>query len=80
MTKTVIALDPDIKQWLDNKALQEGVSMTELVRRAVKLLKEQESSSFELILQQSKGSWTEGDGLEYQKKLRSDWSRDNDPA
>lgn len=80
MTKTVISLDQDIKQWLDNKALQEGVPMTELVRRAVKLLKEQEISSFELILQQSKGSWTEGDGLEYQKKLRSDWPRDNDPA
>ena len=80
MTKTVIALEPEVKQWLDQKALREGVPMTELVRRAVGLLKEQERQSFALILERSRGTWTEGDGLEYQEKLRNEWSRDFDPA
>lgn len=75
MTKTVIALEPEIKQWLDQKALKEGVPMTELVRRAVRLLQEQERSSFDLILQQTAGTWTAGDGLEYQNKIRSEWDR-----
>ena len=80
MTKTVIALEPEVKKWLDQKALREGVPMTELVRRAVGLLKEQERQSFALILERSRGTWTEGDGLEYQEKLRNEWSRDFDPA
>ena len=80
MTKTVIALEPEVKQWLDQKARREGVPMTELVRRAVGLLKEQERQSFALILERSRGTWTEGDGLEYQEKLRNEWARDFDPA
>ncbi len=80
MTKTVIALEPEVKQWLDQKALREGVPMTELVRRAVQLLQEQERESFALILERSRGTWTEGDGLEYQEKLRNEWTRDFDPA
>lgn len=80
MTKTVIALEPEVKQWLDQKALREGVPMTELVRRAVGLLREQERQSFALILERSRGTWTEGDGLEYQEKLRNEWTRDFDPA
>ena len=54
--------------------------MTELVRRAVQLLQEQERQSFALILERSRGTWTEGDGLEYQEKLRNEWARDFDPA
>ena len=80
MTRTVIALEPDIKQWLDHKALQEGVPMTELVRRAVRLLQDKERDTVTQILERSRGIWTEGDGLEYQIKLRSEWSRNEDPS
>jgi hypothetical protein len=80
MTRTVIALEPDIKQWLDQKALQEGVPMTELVRRAVRLLQEQENKQFDSVLLQSAGIWTEGDGLDYQVKLRREWPGHDDPA
>ncbi len=80
MTKTVIALEPEVKQWLDQKALREGVPMTELVRRAVRLLQEKERDTVAQILERSRGIWTEGDGLEYQIKLRNEWSRDEDPT
>lgn len=73
MTRTVIALEPDIKQWLDQKAMQEGVPMTELVRRAVRLLQDKERDTVAQVLERSRGIWTEGDGLEYQEKLRSEW-------
>ena len=73
MTRTVIALEPDIKQWLDQKAMQEGVPMTELVRRAVRLLQDKERDTVSEVLERSRGIWIEGDGLEYQEKLRSEW-------
>jgi hypothetical protein len=73
MIKTVVALEPEVKQWLDQKAMKEGVPMTELVRRAVRLLQEEERSSVDILLQQSAGTWTAGDGLEYQNKMRAEW-------
>lgn len=73
MTRTVIALEPEIKQWLDAKAQKDGVPMTELVRQAVRLLQAQETQELDAILQSTAGIWTEGDGLAYQNKLRSEW-------
>ena len=73
MTKTVVALENDIKQWLDQKAMKEGVPMTELVRRAVRLLQDQERSSLDVLLGQTAGIWTGGDGLAYQQSQREEW-------
>ena len=53
--------------------MQEGVPMTELVRRAVRLLQDKERDTVAQVLERSRGIWTEGDGLEYQEKLRSEW-------
>ena len=75
MTKTVIPLETDVKLWLDNKAAQEGVPMTELVRRAIRLLQEQESNTVAKLLSDSAGLWQHGDGLAYQEAIRSEWSR-----
>jgi plasmid stability protein len=74
MTRTVINIDDDIKQWLDIKAAREGVAMTELVRQALKLLREQDLQRFEQQLAETSGIWTEGDGLEFQLKERESWS------
>lgn len=63
MTRIVIALEPDIKRWLDHKALQEGVPMTGPVR----LLQHTERDTVTQILERSGGIcgiWTRGDGLE----------------
>lgn len=76
MTRTVIALDDDDKQWLDRRADEEGVPMTELVRRAVRLLRSQtpiEHRTKDEILRATSGIWKQGDGLRYQEKLRAEW-------
>ena len=76
MTRTVIALEEADKEWLDRRADEEGVPMTELVRRAVKLLREQtpvaERERAEL-LRATRGTWKHGDGLAYQERLRAEW-------
>ncbi len=76
MVRTVIALDKDDKRWLDRKAAQEGVPMTELIRRAVRLLRAQtpaEHPSLPHLLQATAGLWKRGDALRYQRRIRREW-------
>jgi len=73
VVRTVIAIDEDIKSWIDTKAAQDGVSMTEVVRRALKLLKDQDALRFEEELARTSGIWSGGDGLEFQQKEREGW-------
>jgi Ribbon-helix-helix protein, copG family len=75
MTRTVVSIDNDIKQWIDIKAAQEGVPMTELVRRALRQYREHEEQSVDRLLNETSGIWTAGDGLEYQQGLRDDWGK-----
>ena len=75
MIRTVISLDPQDKAWLDERARAEQVPMTELVRRAVRRMREQEQApALEDLLRESQGSWTRGDGLAYQHSLREEWT------
>jgi Arc/MetJ-type ribon-helix-helix transcriptional regulator len=76
MVRTVVALDEDDKRWLDRRAQEEGVSMTELIRRAVRLLRGQtpeEYRSLEELLQATSGIWKHGDGLTHQERMRGEW-------
>jgi hypothetical protein len=76
MVRTVISLDVDDKRWLDRAAASEGVPMTELIRQAVKLLRERtrrRRPQVDDLLDQTSGSWKLGDGLAYQRKIRREW-------
>jgi hypothetical protein len=75
MTRTVISLDADIKKWIDAKAAQDGVPMTELVRRALQQYREREEQAVERLLSETSGIWTAGDGLPYQQNLREEWGQ-----
>ena len=76
MKRTVISLNEEDKDWLDRRAEEEGVPMTELVRRAVSLLRRRVSNNdlpIENLLEETRGLWTEGDGLQYQEQIREEW-------
>jgi hypothetical protein len=75
MVRTIVSLKEQDKRWLDKKAKSQNVPMTELIREAVSLLREKDSkrAAFEKALKRSAGIWTEGDGLAWQEKLRSEW-------
>lgn len=47
--------------------------MAYIVRIALKKLRESEESAFDTLLRQTSGTWTSGDGLEYQQKIRDEW-------
>ena len=76
MVRTVVSLDPDDKHWLDQKAREERVTMTELVRQAVRLYRAEHENSrppVEDLLRRTSGLWKKGDGLEYQRAVRAEW-------
>jgi hypothetical protein len=77
MVRTVISLDEHDKKWLDRKAREEGVTMTTLVRRAIRDLRLRKGRSadnaepaFAEILRMTKGTWTKGDGAAWVRKMR----------
>jgi len=76
MKRTVISLEERDKAWLDEAAAREGTAATELVRRAVRLLRERESlgqQPFAEVLRRTSGLWRGADGLSYQMGLRDEW-------
>lgn len=82
MIRTLISLDDEDKQWLDRKAKEEGMTMAQLVRIAVRRYREQserEASqpSLEELLRQTSGILKEGDGLEAQIRLRDEWEAED---
>jgi len=81
MIRTVVSLEKEDKAWLDRRAAQEHVTMTEIVRRAVRRMREDCASSpeaFDALLRETAGLWERGDGLSYQAKLRTQWDRPAD--
>jgi hypothetical protein len=76
MVRTVISIEEQDKAWLDEKAAQEGVPMTELVRRAIRLLRQRENLSdqpLEELIKRTRGLFKGGDGLAWQRGLRDEW-------
>ncbi|MHB1231155.1 MAG: ribbon-helix-helix protein, CopG family [Burkholderiales bacterium] len=78
MVRTVVSLDPEDKAWLDRVARGERVTMTEIVRRAIRRLRQQSGEprqNIDALLASTSGLWHAGDGLKYQKKIRSEWDK-----
>ena len=74
--RTVISLSREDKMWLDAEAEREGVSMTEMVRTAVRGLRRAKGADvddLDSLLQRTRRRWRRGDGLSYQRRIRSDW-------
>lgn len=77
MVRTLISLERDDKAWLEERARQEGVSMAEIVRRAVRRFRSEggtERPTTEELLVRTSGMTRGEDGLTLQKRLRSEWN------
>lgn len=80
MVRTLISLPEKDKAWLDKKAKAKGLPMTALVQEAVRLYRrtdaeKAETPTFDELLQRVRGTWKNGDGLAWQKKMRAEWDR-----
>ena len=80
MVRTVISLDKNDKAWLDRKAREQGVTMTEVVRQAIHDFRlrggaakgKKRPPAFEEILEMTAGTWTRGDAAAYVDKMRNE--------
>ena len=77
MVRTLVSLDEEDKQWLDERASREGVPMTEVVRRAVRRMRceQMAAEAFAELLGATNGIGSGEDGLVVQKRLRNEWKR-----
>jgi 6-phosphogluconate dehydrogenase len=72
--RTIITLSEEDKQWLESYSRAHQVSLAEAVRQGIRRLKDAElEKTYRTIVQNTRGIWKEGDGLKYQRKLRSEW-------
>lgn len=73
MTRMILSLEDQDKSWLERKAREEGVSMAEIVRQAVRRMQHAEEESLDQVLAATRGLWRKGDGLRYQRAVRREW-------
>ena len=72
--RTIVTLSEKDKAWLDSYSKMSGISMAEAIRRGIAGLRErEESTTFKKLLEETRGIWKRGDGLEYQVTIRSEW-------
>ena len=72
--RTIVTISDEEKSWLESYSRGRGISMAEAIRKAITRLREEEGqSTYQSLIAQTRGIWKKGDGLEYQKKLRSEW-------
>jgi hypothetical protein len=72
--RTIITLSEKDKAWLESYSKARGISVAEAIRRGVGQLKEREEMNiYQQLIQETRGIWRKGDGMEYQEKIRSEW-------
>ena len=47
--------------------------VAEVVRQAIRQMRESDKGSLTEVLQATQGIWRDGDGLAYQRRLRREW-------
>ncbi len=76
MIRTVISLEPEDKHWLDRKSKETKMPIAAIVRQAIRQMRAEDevaSPSLDVLLEQTKGTWTREDGLAYQQSIRGQW-------
>ena len=72
--RTIITLPDEDKIWLENYSKAYHISLAEAVRQGIKRLREAEAkNTYNILVKNTRGVWTKGDALSYQKNIRSEW-------
>lgn len=77
MIRTVISLPLTEKKWLDKIAKTKKVSMAQIIRDSIREYHRnhanEATTSIDILLNKTKGTWKKEEGLTYQSKLRNEW-------
>jgi len=73
-TRTIITLSDEEKRWVMAFSKARRISMAETLRKGIACLRNSEGANvYHNLVEQTRGIWKKGDGLEYQRRLRSEW-------
>lgn len=73
-TRTIITLPESDKHWLEAYSKVHEISVAEAIRQGISVLKNLKTEqTYRQLVMKTGGLWQKGDGLEYQKKIRSEW-------
>jgi hypothetical protein len=73
--RTIITLSEKDKLWLEGYSKAYKISLAEAIRKGVKKLREADGlKTYHTLVERTRGIWRKGDGLKYQRKLRSEWN------
>ena len=68
-------LPDDDKIWLERYSKAYNISVAEAIRQGVSKLKQtMANDTYHTLVQSTRGVWEKGDGLKYQRKIRSEWN------
>ena len=73
MVRSLITLDPEDLAWIRKRSAETGHSMAQIVRTAIRTVREREEKAFDKLLDRTSGTWKKGNGLAYQRRLRKEW-------
>ena len=78
MTRTIISIPEDEKNWLESYGRRHRISSAEVIRRAIREFRRKEpEKDLAAVLNETAGAWTsiKGDTREYVEALRKEWER-----
>ena len=73
--RIIITLPEKDKLWLESYSKAKSVSIAEAIRRGIERVKSEEGpSTYRTLVESTQGIWKKGDGLAYQRTIRSEWN------
>ena len=72
--RIIITITLEDKVWLESYSKAHNISKAEAVRKGIRKLRLlEEKDTYETLLETTRSTWREDDGLKYQERLRSEW-------
>jgi hypothetical protein len=73
--RTIITLSEEDKLWLEGYSKARKISLAEAIRKGIEKLRETDGlKTYHTLVENTRGIWRKGDGLRYQRKMRSEWN------
>lgn len=74
--RMIVTLPEEVKAWLQGYSRTHGISVAEAIRQGIDRLREEDGQElYRRLLEETRGLWRQGDGLDYQRKMRAEWDR-----
>jgi hypothetical protein len=71
--RTIITLSQEDQRWLESYRNLHDISVAEAIRQGIRKSKEMALyENYQALVKNSKNLWKKGNGLDYQKKIRSE--------